>query len=101
MHVLQVFPEVVLSGFSFILLEIPHFANLHFVLIGSIRHDRAFLINWRREAGAFRTRIDSFKKNSCETPLLPSSIHKKQQCHPERSEGSHNSIYQSVKECCH
>jgi hypothetical protein len=59
MHVLQVFPEVVLSGFSFILLEItfgelvrqlassvPHFANLHFVLVGSIRNDRAFLINY-------------------------------------------------------
>ena len=42
------------------------------------------------EAGAFRARIGNFKKSSCETPLLPSSIHKKQLCHPERSEGSHS-----------
>jgi len=82
-------------------MEIPHFANLHFVQFGSIRNDMAFLIIGRREAGAFRTRVDRVKKNLYETPLFPSPIHKKQQCHPERSEGSHRFIYQLVNGCCH
>jgi hypothetical protein len=57
-------------------LEIPQFANLHIVQLGSFRNDRVFLINGRREAGAFQARIDSFNKSLCETPLLPSSIQK-------------------------
>jgi hypothetical protein len=59
--------------------------------LAEARNDKAFLINWRREAGAFQARIDSFKKNSFETPLLPSSKpDQTKQCHPERSEGSPN-----------
>jgi hypothetical protein len=54
-------------------MEIPHFANFHFVQVGSIRNDRTFLIIGRREAEAFRTRVDKVKKNIYETPLLPSS----------------------------
>jgi len=38
-----------------------------------IRNDMAFLIIGRREAGAFRRRVDRVKKNIYETPLLPSS----------------------------
>ena len=50
--------------------------------------------------GRFEQELTELRRIYTKRPCFLPSIHKKQQCHPERSEGSHRSIYQLVNGCC-